>query len=137
MRQTIAEWAYTASGAVTVAGLIVFPVVFVVGSALAAFRRTRGAAAVLFYLFSWLVSMGAWLYGTAVTFASFGWFGLFFGLCVLGVGVVPLGIIGGFLYIDSAVGWGVLGYAGFGLMYRGVAYWLTRRVETEAEPATP
>ena len=114
MRETIAEWAFIASGNITTVGLILFPVVFVIGSALATFKRTRAAAALVFLLSSYLVSVGAWFYGTAVTFASFGWVGLFIGLGVLGLGVVPLGIIGGFLYIDAGVGWGILAYAELG-----------------------
>jgi hypothetical protein len=45
---------------------------------------------------SYLFGATTWFLGAAVTFGSFGWIGLIFGLFIMGVGVVPLGIIGAF-----------------------------------------
>jgi hypothetical protein len=67
---------------------------------LSAWRKTRGAAGVGLLITSYIFGATTWLLGTAVTFASFGWLGLIIGLLVLGIGVVPLGIIGAFFKLD-------------------------------------
>jgi hypothetical protein len=63
---------------------------------LAAWRKTRGSAGLGLLIVSYIFGATTWFLGAAVTFGSFGWFGLFIGLFVLGIGVVPLGIIGAF-----------------------------------------
>lgn len=68
---------------------------------LAIWRRTRGAAAAALLVASYIFGLTTWLLGAAVTFGSFGWFGLIMGLLVFGVGVVPLAIIGSIFKLDN------------------------------------
>src|ERR1700740_687185 len=63
---------------------------------LAAWRNTRGSAGLGLLVVSYIFGSATWFLGAAVSFGSFGWLGLFIGLFVLGIGVVPLGIIGAF-----------------------------------------
>ena len=73
---------------------------------LAAWRKTRGAAGVGLFITSYVFGATTWFLGAAVTFGSYGWLGLVIGLIFLGIGVVPLGIIGAFFKLDI-VGLGV------------------------------
>lgn len=68
---------------------------------MAVFRRTRGAAGTSIFVVSYIMGITAWFLGATLTFASFGWVGLIIGLLVFGIGVVPLGIIGGFFWLDG------------------------------------
>lgn len=68
---------------------------------LAIWRKTRGAAGVGLLITSYIFGLTTWLLSAAVTFGSFGWFGLILGLLVLGVGVVPLAIIGAIFKLDN------------------------------------
>lgn len=71
-----------------IAALVLFP--------LAVWRKTRLTAGACLFVISYIFGATAWFLGAAVTFASFGWFGLILGLVFVGIGVVPLGIIGAF-----------------------------------------
>ena len=95
MRQQIAEWLIVASRSTVTVAVLVSPL-FLVGFVLSIFRRTRPLTGLFLYVFSFVVGAATWFYGAAVTFATFGWFGLFVGLVLFGVGVVPIGILGGF-----------------------------------------
>ena len=64
-------------------------------------RKTRGAAGAGLLVTSYIFGLTTWLLGAAVTFGSFGWFGLIIGLLFLGVGVVPLAIIGAIFKLDN------------------------------------
>ncbi len=64
-------------------------------------RKTRGAAGAGLMVTSYIFGLTTWLLSAAVTFGSFGWFGLIIGLLVLGVGVVPLAIIGAIFKLDN------------------------------------
>jgi len=68
---------------------------------LSIWRKTRGVAGLGLVITSYLFGLTTWLLGAAVTFGSFGWFGLIIGLLVLGVGVVPLAIIGAIFKLDN------------------------------------
>ena len=109
MHKAIIEWALDASGFMMGLAVWVFPLVLVTTAVLVIFRRTRPWGGVILCYFSMLVGTATWFFGAAATFASFGWFGLIVGLLLLGLGVVPLGIIGGFVYLDG-VGAGPLSY---------------------------
>jgi ABC-type multidrug transport system fused ATPase/permease subunit len=61
---------------------------------LAAFRRTRMTAGWTLYYGSFVFGITTWCFGAAVTFMTVGWIGLFVGLLILGIGVVPVGILG-------------------------------------------
>ena len=64
-------------------------------------RKTRGAAGAGLLITSYIFGLTTWLLSAAVTFGSFGWFGLIIGLLFLGVGVVPLAIIGAIFKLDN------------------------------------
>ena len=64
-------------------------------------RKTRGAAGAGLLITSYIFGLTTWLLGAAVTFGSFGWFGLIIGLLFLGLGVVPLAIIGAIFKLDN------------------------------------
>ena len=64
-------------------------------------RKTRGVAGAGLLITSYIFGLTTWLLGAAVTFGSFGWFGLIIGLLFLGVGVVPLAIIGAIFKLDN------------------------------------
>ena len=101
MRKATVEWALDASGFMMSLAVWVFPLVLVTTAVLVIFRRTRPLGGMILCSFSMLVGAATWFFGAAATFASFGWFGLIVGLLLLGLGVVPLGIIGGFVYLDG------------------------------------
>lgn len=64
---------------------------------MACFRATRTKAGGGLYIASWLFGATTWFLGVAVTFATWGWFGLFIGLLLAGVGVVPMAILAAFI----------------------------------------
>ena len=78
------------------------------------------------YCFSFVVGAATWLYGAAITFASFGWVGLFIGLFLFGVGVVPMGILGGFWEGGefAAMARGLILMLAGTLLFRFVGLWL-------------
>ena len=109
MREAVAEWTLIASDFLM--GLVEWALPLVVAAVLALvmFRGTRPLGGNLMFNFSYLLGVATWFYGAAVSFATFGWLGLILGLLVIGVGVVPLGIIGGFMYLDSSIAWQIIG----------------------------
>ena len=111
--------------------------VFPVGFVLSIFRRTRPFTGLILFLFSYLLGAATWLYGAAITFASFGWFGLFVGLVLFGIGVVPMGIIGGFWEGGevAAMAWGLILLLAATAVFRMVGAWLADEVMTgETDP---
>ena len=64
-------------------------------------RKTRGAVGAGLLITSYIFGLTTWLLSAAVTFGSFGWFGLIIGLLFLGLGVVPLAIIGAIFKLDN------------------------------------
>jgi hypothetical protein len=79
---------------------IVLAIAVLVLIPLAVWPRTRAAAAVGLFISSYVFGATTWFLGAAITFGSFGWFGLIVGLFFLGLGVVPLGIIGAYFKLD-------------------------------------
>tara|TARA_Y100000996_G_C22387495_1_gene587741 strand:- start:108 stop:515 length:408 start_codon:yes stop_codon:yes gene_type:complete len=71
---------------------------------LAIFKKTRGISGIVFVYYSYLYGAIVWLLGLALTLIHWGGWGFIIGLFLLGVGVVPLGIIGEFLYSSSSQG---------------------------------
>ena len=123
MRKAFAEWALDASGFMMSLSVWLFPLALVTTAVLVIFRRTRSWGGLILHYFSLVVGAATWFFGAAVTFSSFGWFGLIIGLLLLGLGVVPLGIIGGFIYFDGvAPTIIILLVATFAL--RGAGWWL-------------
>lgn len=123
MQQTIAEWAFDASRLMMILVNLGAPLILV-GFVLSIFRRTRPWTGLILIGFSFLLGAATWFYGAAVSFASFGWIGLFLGLFLAGVGVVPLGIIGGFV-VDSGVALGLIAMLVGTFACRMIGVWLT------------
>ena len=105
----------------------VFPLVLVAVLGLAIFRKTRPWGGLILIIFSYLVGVATWFFGAGATFASFGWFGLILGLIFMGIGVVPLGIIGGFIYLDSSIAFGIIMMLVVTFMFRSAGFWLLAR----------
>jgi hypothetical protein len=55
--------------------------------------RARGIAGLIVYFSSYVFGLSAWLYGLAVTLAFWGWAAVIVGIIILGVGVVPIGML--------------------------------------------
>ena len=102
------EWALIVAGVMMSLAVWVFPLVLIATLILAIFSKTRLVGGLILYIFSFLVGAATWFFGAAATFTSFGWFGLIIGLIFMGIGVVPLGIIGGFIYLDPGFAIGVI-----------------------------
>ena len=121
----IAEWALTAAGIMMSLAVWAFPLVLMATLVLAIFSKTRFAGGLILYIFSFLVGAATWFFGAAATFTSFGWFGLIIGLIFLGIGVVPLGIIGGFIYLDHGFAIGLIIMLVLTFAFRSAGLWLT------------
>ena len=129
MFEIIAEWALNGSRVMMTLAVWTFPLVLVGTSILAIFRRTRPWGGLVLHVFSYLVGAATWFYGAAATFTSFGWLGLIVGLLFMGIGVVPLGIIGGFIYLDSSIAFGIIVMLIATFMFRGIGVWLMAQSE--------
>lgn len=65
---------------------------------LAFFRRTRMVAGMGFVTAKYSFGVSTWLFGCVVTYGMWGKLGLTIGLCLGGVGVVPLGVLAAMLH---------------------------------------
>lgn len=83
---------------------ILFWIALLVLLPLAFFKKTKVLSGQILFGTSYLFGITTWFLGAGITFGIFGWFGLIVGLLILGVGVVPLGIIGAFMKINSTLG---------------------------------
>ena len=96
---------------------------------LALFRRTRDFASTGFLLSSYVFGLCLWMLGFLFTYSKFGAVGVFIGLCLFGIGVVPVGMFAVALEGE----WFILGMLLFGavLTYgtRMLAIWLGQMVE--------
>ena len=73
--------------------LIVVPLSFI--------RGTQKIAITCLEVFRWVFGLMVWFYSCGITFATFGWIGLFIGLIFFGLGVVPLAIFGSFFFMHN------------------------------------
>ena len=106
MREWITEHAITAYTFLLPFSWVALAIAIVILLPLAIWRKTRPVAGAGLLAASYLFGATTWFLGAAVTFGSFGWFGLIVGLFFLGLGVVPLGIIGAFFSLGvSGLGW--------------------------------
>ncbi|HLY55277.1 MAG TPA: hypothetical protein VKS60_06950 [Stellaceae bacterium] len=88
---TILDWAFFILPLDIAAAVIVF-------GPLAIFRRARYWAAWGLYATSIVAGVILWIYCAAITFWAWGWVGLIIGIVILGVGVLPLGLVAALIY---------------------------------------
>ena len=101
MRQWIMDTTLSAyAGLLPIAWVALAVVVFVLVP-LAVWSRTRSSAGVGLVIASYVFGATTWFLGAGISFASFGWFGLIVGLMIMGIGVVPIGIIGAYFSLNS------------------------------------
>ena len=106
MREWIVEKAITIYTFLLPFSWLAFAIAVVILLPLAIWRKTRPTAGAGLLVVSYVFGATTWFLGAAVTFGSFGWFGLILGLFILGLGVVPLGIIGAFFSLGiNGLGW--------------------------------
>ena len=100
MREWVAETAISAYRFLLPISWVALAIIVLILLPMAAWRKTRTSAATGLLISSYIFGATTWFLGAAVTFISFGWFGLIVGLIFIGVGVVPLGIIGAYFKLD-------------------------------------
>jgi hypothetical protein len=88
-----------ASYVYAVSQIAVMACVFIL-TPLALFGATRRISAYGFFLSSVLFGLATWILGFLVTLDYWGGFGVFVGIVMLGVGVVPMGILAAALHAD-------------------------------------
>jgi hypothetical protein len=101
--ETMIRWAASAYVFMLPAAQIGVVIALLILLPMALLRRTRGYAATGILVVSYVVGLTAWLLGLTTTLAAFGWLGLFVGLLMAGVGVVPLGMIAAYFKMDNTV----------------------------------
>jgi hypothetical protein len=73
---------------------------------LSIWKRARPFTGTVLFLGSYLFGLTTWLLGTVAALAAYGWPGVLVGLIFVGVGVVPIGIVGAFFKLGlSDLGW--------------------------------
>jgi hypothetical protein len=77
----------------SIASLIAFAALLFVLVPLSAIRATRGFAAIAIMWVSFVFGVTAWMEGLLVSLDLWGVFAVIVGLCIAGVGVVPIGIL--------------------------------------------
>lgn len=99
---------------------------------LAPFRETRIVPAYGLYVASFVFGVCVWVYGFAVTYEIWGGVGVFIGLILGIVGIVPLGIIAALSHAE----WVVVAELIYGLVLtygaRAIALWLAAKIEADA-----
>lgn len=101
MRETLMGWAASGYAALLPLAQVGLALFFVVLLPMAAIRRTRGLAGRMIYLLSWPIGICTWLLGAVTCLSSFGWIGLIVGLLLMGLGVVPVGIVGALFSLEQ------------------------------------
>ena len=101
MREAVVKFTLTIYHFLLPFAWLAFGIAIFVLLPMAAFNRTRAQAGLGLYITSWLFGITTWLLGAGITFAVYGWMGLFIGLFLFGVGVVPLAIFAAFFSIKN------------------------------------
>jgi hypothetical protein len=126
LRETIIEWAmgaYQFLGPIAV-GVLALDVAAVLLALIV--RPWRAGIGVLVMFSSYLFGLTLWLLSCAVTFGTFGWFGLIVGLFLFGIGVFPMALWGAFMRLElPPLGWFLLGMFAVLWIARFVAIGLT------------
>jgi len=73
--------------------VIVTAILFIILLPLSAIRKARGFTAVAILIISFVFGISAWMYGLVITLSTWGVVAVIIGLCLGGVGVVPIGIL--------------------------------------------
>jgi hypothetical protein len=97
---------------------------------LAIFRTTRPAAAAGLIISAWVYGITNWMLGFLTAFHFWGALGVFIGLCIAGIGVIPIAVLAAL--INGA--WGVLGNLAIGIVLWIVALGLGSFLETRSGP---
>jgi hypothetical protein len=99
----------------------------------AIFRLTRKIAAFGLYGASYVFGITTWIFGFLVTYVTWGPIGVFIGLMLGGVGVVPLGMIAAGLHGQWDVFWQLV--VGIALTFgaRTLAIWLAVKIDKNDE----
>jgi hypothetical protein len=102
----------------------------------AVFRATRKFAAAGLVCASYVFGLTVWILGLLVTYAAWGLIGVFMGLILVGVGVVPLGVIASGLHGQWDMVWQLV--LGIALTWgaRGLAMWLAIKIDQETSAVT-
>lgn len=99
---------------------------------LSAFRETRIVPAYGLYVASFVFGVCVWVYGFAVTYEIWGGVGVFIGLILGIVEIVPLGIIAALSHAE----WVIVAELVYGLALtygaRAIALWLVAKIEADA-----
>ena len=72
---------------------------------LALFRRMRGFVAVVLFAASIVLGLATWVWGLVVTWLLWNGWAALFGLFILGVGVVPMGMVAAALHAEWTLVW--------------------------------
>lgn len=88
------------AGYVSAVSRIVFVVCAVILLPLALFSATRRISAYGFFVSSIVLALATWIFGFLVTLHYWDAFGVFVGIVMLGVGVVPIGMLAAALHAD-------------------------------------
>lgn len=101
MQEVIATFALKAYSILLPIAWIGVAMIVLVLIPMAFFKKTRSSAGVGLVCASYLWGATTWFLGAGITFVTYGWLGLLFGLFIFGVGVVPVGIAGAYFRLDS------------------------------------
>ena len=85
--------------------IITFIICFIVLFPLAIFKKTKGLSAVGFLIASYIFGATLWVWSFLLAYIFWGFFGLFIGLFMGGIGVVPIAIIASVFKGE----WGIFG----------------------------
>jgi hypothetical protein len=104
---------------------------------LAIFRKTRAISAIGFQIASYSFGASLWFYGLLVTYVFWGVMGVFVGLVLLGVGVVPVAAVAAIIHAE----WDALGQIALGVFLtfgsRFLCVYLLTKSEPRIGPASP
>lgn len=104
MVDSLIEFSFWLVGILNYISQIAFVFLTLVFLPLSIFKKTRGISGTVFIYYSYLYGAIVWLLGLAMTLIHWGGWGLIIGLFLFGVGVVPMGIVGEFIYSSSSQG---------------------------------
>lgn len=108
-----------------------FGVTLLVFTPLAFFKKTKPFAAVAFLSTSYLFGLSAWILGLIFTYELVGKVAVIIGLVLLGIGVVPIGLLGLLLYEAWSEFFGLLLLTAATFGARAISFYIARGVKNE------